>query len=176
MITHPALLHNHIKVDDLLGLEFIQGEQDCYTMMQRVFKNNLGIILSDYARPTDWWLLEGFDFYRENFSKEGFSVVNIKDDLSNLQPFDCFIAAIPDGRNPSRTVPNHCAIHLEDGRIIHHRYGCRSETREYTGGVRNFTCMTIRHKDVPDLRDLTVSSINIVDLLPTSKRGLINVG
>lgn len=167
------LIHGEIKVDHLLGLEFIHGVQDCYTMLQNVFKDNLGIELSNYARPDNWWIQEGMDLYRENFKNEGFITVNFNDNLSDLQPFDVALIAIPDPRKPGVMVINHCAIYLGEGKVIHHRLGMRSERKNYSGALRNLTCMVIRHKDVPNFNNQEINKVDISDFILPHKRALM---
>lgn len=167
------LIHGKIKIDHLLGLDFIHGEQDCYSMLQNVYKDNLGIELSNYARPDNWWIQEGFDLYRDNFKHEGFITLNFNDNLSDLQPFDVMLIAVPDPRKPAAMVINHCAIYIGDGMVIHHRLGLRSERKRYTGGLRNLTCMVIRHKDVPNLGDTEVTKADVMDYILPHKRELL---
>lgn len=167
------LVHGTIKVDHLLNLEFEHGVQDCYTMLQRVFKDNLDITLSDYARPDDWWIQEGFDLYRDNFKHEGFITLNFNDNLSDLQPFDVMLIAIPDPRKPSVMVINHCAVYLGNGEVIHHRLGLRSERKRYSGALRNLTCMVIRHKDVTNFANIQVTKVDIMDYILPHKRDML---
>jgi cell wall-associated NlpC family hydrolase len=158
------------KVDHLLGLEFEHGVQDCYSMLQNVYMDCLGIKLNDYARPNDWWLTDK-NLYVNNFKNEGFQLL---DDISldKLRPYDVFLIALPDPRSEGETPANHCAVYLGEGEVIHHRLGKLSEIKKYTGMLRNFTTHIIRHKDV-NLDKVVVQKVNIMDHILPSKRALL---
>lgn len=161
-----------VRYKHLLNLPFEHGKQDCYTMAQRMFRDNPpNVILSDYARPDDWWIKEGMDLYDENFSHEGF--FDITDlSLKELQPMDTFMIAIPDSRYLKKTRTNHCAIYLGDNLVIHHPFGRRSLAEPYKHSLRTFTVRVIRHKDAPRFEKPT-SKIDIMDYLLPSKRKLL---
>lgn len=171
-IKHPALINGHLKYDHLLGLEYIQGVQDCYTMPQRMFKDNLGIELTNYARPDDWWIDDNLDLYNNNFRSEGFNLIEISN-LSQLRILDCFLIAIPDSRRPERTVANHCAIYVGNGMIVHHRVGKLSQKVPYRGMWLNFTTAVVRHKDVPNLLETNIIQRDLTEFLLPHKRELI---
>lgn len=158
-----------IKYEHLLGKQFIHGSQDCYDILCKLYQDNLNITLTNYARPDDWWLLEGVDLYRDNFKHEGFVILD-DFDIKEVRPFDVFLIALPDMRDRGRTKTNHCAVYIGEGQVVHHRLGKLSQKCNYTGMLRNFTTMTIRHKDVPDLRNLSESTFNLMDHILPHKR------
>lgn len=45
--------------------------------------------------------------------------------------------------------PNHAAIYLGDGLMLHHLYGRLSERAVYGGYWQERTIFTLRHKDMP---------------------------
>lgn len=173
-MTEYKLLHDTIQTEHLLGLPFVQGTQDCYTMLRAMYKDNLGIELTNYARPIDWWIDDNFDLYRDNFVNEGFDIVDINiNNISELQLMDVILISIPDPRRVDRIIPNHCAIYIGNGNIIHHRYGTLSNITMYKGTLRNLTSMVLRHKDVRNLTTTTTSKVSILDKLLPHKRDLI---
>ena len=172
MIEHAKLNNGVLEYDFLVGLQFIHGEQDCYEILRRIFKHNLNIELTPYARPDDWWI-SGMDLYKENFHKEGFSIVEILPDMSNLRVLDVPLMALPDARSPARTVTNHCGVYLGDGKIIHHRPGKLSQIIPYRGLYKNCTTCIIRHRDVPDLQPKVFQTVDVMDYILPHKRELI---
>lgn len=167
------LIDNKLHIDHLQGIPFEHGVNDCYTLGQRVFKDNFGLILPDYARPDSWWIEEGFDLYRDNFRNEGFDIAEMDSSFRGIRMFDVPLIAIPDPRKPSVMIPNHCAIYIGDDTVIHHRLGCLSEKRRFSGTLRNLTCMVIRHKDVPDLTNRAESKVDIMQHILPHKRQMM---
>lgn len=172
IVTHENLNRGKLRYKHLLGKPFSMGKTDCYTMLCRMYEDNLNIELTNYARPDGWWLEEGVDLYLDNYKSEGFSLV-VDAELADLRPFDVLLIAIPDPRNTKKTKVNHCAIYLGEGMVIHHRLGTLSSVVPYRGWVRNFTTHVIRHKDVVDMTPKTVTEIDIMDRLLPHKRELL---
>lgn len=171
-IKHDKLIHGHLVYDHLVGLPFEHGKQDCYETLRNVFKDNLGVQLRPYARPDDWWLTE-MDLYMENFEKEGFFQVEMVN-LDDIRILDVFLIGIPDSRSPEKTVTNHCAIYVGNGKILHHRLGKLSQVIPYRGTYKNFTTAIIRHKAVPNLQPRgKESSVDLMDLILPHKRELL---
>lgn len=161
-----------LKYEHLIGRQFIHGQQDCYTILQDMFWDNVQIKLTNYARPDDWWINEDFDLYNDNFRKEGFKDLG-HIDFREFRPLDVFLICIPDPRASTRNVINHCAVYIGDSKIIHHRLGKLSQVRQYDGAMRNGTSRILRHKDVPDLRDLTQHEVNLLDMMLPHKKELV---
>lgn len=174
-IEHEAFIDGYLRYDHLIGIPFEHGENDCYKIPQRLLKDNLGIILRDFARPDDWWI-NGLDLYMDNFRSEGFELVN-SNNVKDLQPLDIFLIAIPDERNPSYTVANHCAVYVGDGNILHHRLGKLSQCVPYRYSMKDWTTAIIRHKDVPDLREENkVLKVDLLDtLLPHQREKMMSL-
>ncbi len=170
-IKHPNLVHGTLQYEQFLGLEFLHGTQDCYGLVCRLFEHNLGIALTPYARPEDWWIHD-MNLYMDNFAQEGFQLVDLQS-LSQLHPFDCFLIALPDGRMPERAVTNHCGVYLGDGMMIHHRLGRLSQITPYKGMYRNFTTAIVRHKDVPDMTPREVGTVDLMDRMLPHKREIL---
>lgn len=172
ILNHEALNKGKLRYKHLCGRAFVHGTTDCYTMLVDMFKDNLNIQLTNYARPNDWWLDEDADLYVKNFKQEGFFAL---DDpmLEDLRPFDVFLITLPDARAPHKTSTNHCAIYLGEGYIIHHRMGKYSQAIPYRGALRAMTTHVIRHKDVPDLRDLSMKKLDVMQYILPHKREML---
>lgn len=130
-----------LKYKHLLGRIFDHGTVDCYSLQRDFWKDNFDLDLPDYARPDDWWDF-GMDLYTENFAKHDFVVMDIP--VTDLQPGDVLLMAI------RSSVPNHSAVYIGEGKMIHHFIGRLSEEADYTGFYRNRTSAILRHKSLMD--------------------------
>lgn len=168
-LKHPGLAGGKMRYKHLLGRKFKQGETDCGDILRQFYLDNLGIKITNYARPNDWWLEDDVNPYLDNYASEGFYFL---DDYapSDLRPFDVMLIAIPDPRRSGKTITNHCAIYLGHGYILHHRYGQMSTVELYKGSLRHLTTHVARHKNVPDFTDQSVVKVDILDHVLPHKR------
>lgn len=127
----------------LVGREFAHGILDCYSIVRdcyrydRALLEEAGIVdwpfapvtLPDFPRDDKWWE-RGEDLYRAHFEEAGFVVVP-----GPLEIGDVIIMQI--GRDTTNggpvKVPNHAAVYIGQGRMLHHMYD-RLSTREMYGG------------------------------------------
>jgi cell wall-associated NlpC family hydrolase len=149
-----------IKYEELVGIAFDHGKDDCYGIIRRFYDINYGIQLTNYARPDSWWE-HGLDLYTQNFAAEGFRVQDI--DLSQVKIGDLFLIAIGSFK------ATHAAIYVGDGMILHHFYGRLSTVEAYRGVWRNKTIAIIRHKDVVAETE-TEKTVDLMTLLPENRR------
>lgn len=170
VLEHDSFVTGKLEYKHLLGRKFEMGVNDCGSMLINMFKDNLNIKLTNYARPTNFWRFEGINPYVDNYHKEGFRLID-EPQLKDLRPFDVFLIAIPDPSSLVKTVTNHCAIYLGEGLIIHHRLGEFSKVEMYKGSLRHLTTHIIRHKDVPDLRQaIKVETLDLMQYILPHKR------
>lgn len=172
VINNPKLNKGRLRYKHLIGKQFEMGINDCYSILVKLYKDNLNIELTNYARPNDWWLDDEMNLYLDNYRAEGFKLVDDVE-LKDLKPFDVFLIALPDPRRKGKTITNHCAIYLGDGKVLHHRLGKLSEVCNYSGYVRNLTTHVIRHKDVPDLTESAETPLDLMDFILPHKRKLL---
>jgi cell wall-associated NlpC family hydrolase len=128
-----------LKYDHLVGIPFEYGKDDCFSLARRFYADNFNIEIPNFARPVDWWE-HGLDLYNQHFFESGFRVQDIP--LSQVKLADGFLMAI------RSEVPNHCAIYVGDGMILHHYYNRLSEVVSLRGVWRNQMTTILRHKDV----------------------------
>ncbi len=161
--------HDPIIYQHLLNHPFDHGKRDCYTIPVKLFADNTPITLTDYARPNDWWLGNA-NLYIDNFRKEGFKLID--EPLDKIRILDCFLIAIPDNRDPSHIVTNHCAVYVGEGKVVHHRLGDVSRCVPYRGWLREYTTHTVRHQDVPELK-VKSRTEDLMDYILPHKRALL---
>lgn len=106
----------------LVGRKWSHGVLDCYAIIRDWYKQERNIDLLNFERSDEWWE-RGENLYLDNFSKTGFRIIEQKD----LQKGDVILMTI------NSSVPNHGALYLGDGLILHHIHG-RLSTREVFGG------------------------------------------
>ena len=119
----------------LVGREFSFGIIDCYTLVRDYFKQELNIEMRDYFREDYFWE-KGISLYEDNFEKEGFKKVPIKE----IKKHDLLFMHL------ESNIPNHAAIYLGDQQILHHlnmRLSSRDVLGEYY--MKN-TAFVARHK------------------------------
>lgn len=121
-------------VAPLVGRTFSHGVLDCYSLVRDWYKQELDTELPDFDRRDDWWN-RGGNLYVDNFQKAGFEVVR-----GPIEFGDIIFMQI---RSP---VPNHAAVYIGDGQIIHHVANRLSSRDLYDGYWQENTVMTVRMK------------------------------
>lgn len=119
----------------LVGREFSHGVLDCLTLIQDYYRETLGITLPDYQRDDCWWE-KGQNLYLDLYQDCGFELVEIP------RQHDVLLMQVMSG------VPNHGAIFLGDGCILHHQMGRLSSRDVYGGWHRKITTHVLRHRSL----------------------------
>jgi proteasome lid subunit RPN8/RPN11 len=120
-----------------VGRTFVHGIHDCYALCRDWYKRELGIALPNPERDVEWWS-KGQDIYREGFEKNGF--VSIGTDVRKLKRGDGILMQIRSG------VPNHAAVYLGDGKILHHLHSRLSAIMPYGGQWLKSSTHFLRHQ------------------------------
>ena len=118
-----------------VGRKFSHGLIDCYSLVRDFYKREFNLILNDYSRRDQWWE-KGENMYLDNFSKEGFKEV----ELSEVSYGDLFLMQL------ESPVPNHAAIYLNDGIVLHHVQGRLSSRDVYGGYYQKVTAKVLKHE------------------------------
>lgn len=106
----------------LVGRQWSHGVLDCYSIIRDWFLQEKNIELLNFERSDEWWKI-GENLYLDNFEKAGFKQIT----LDELQAGDCILMCL------ASEVPNHGAVYLGDGQILHHVQN-RLSTRDIYGG------------------------------------------
>ncbi|QEX18482.1 tail protein [Hypericibacter terrae] len=108
-----------VPMPKLKGRPFRHGVTDCMSLIRDWYRQERGVTLPVGPRDWDWWAkpegAEGRNLYLENFGPAGFTVV----DKATAQRGDVFLAKA----GLKTTVPNHGAVYLGRGLILHHKAG-----------------------------------------------------
>jgi proteasome lid subunit RPN8/RPN11 len=107
----------------LVGCQFSHGTNDCYGLIRRYYWQERGEDLPDFYRANDWWQDGHSDLYTEGFPKAGFVAMP---EGTEYAVGDVLLMRIHSRNN----VPNHAAVYIGDGRILHHCYNALSRRDE----------------------------------------------
>ena len=118
-----------------VGREFSHGIVDCYSLVRDFYKREFNLELNDYNRRDQWWY-KGENMYLDNFAKEGFKEI----DLENIGYGDLFLMQL------ESPVPNHAAIYLDQGIVLHHVQGRLSSRDVYGGYYQKVTAKVLKHE------------------------------
>jgi proteasome lid subunit RPN8/RPN11 len=127
----------------LVGRTFYHGVLDCWALCRDWYAEEWGLALPNPERPDNWWDDGVSDLYTANLAAAGFVVVWRKGDDGPLpiQPGDMILMQI----RSNNLVPNHAAIYIGNGQMLHHRYGKLSSRDVYGGYWQEVTRMIVRH-------------------------------
>jgi proteasome lid subunit RPN8/RPN11 len=124
----------------LVGCEFSHGTNDCYGLIRRWYWQTHAIDLPDFPRSSEWWDDGHSDLYTEGFPKAGF--VPLTENDIPLEVGDVLLMRIRSRNN----VPNHAAVYVGDGKILHHCYGQLSR-HDLFARYADYVTHTLRHKE-----------------------------
>lgn len=119
----------------LIGRPFAHGVLDCYALIRDWYKRERGIELPNFFRADEWWR-KGQNLYVSHFPEAGFRRVSINEarvgDVVLMQVLS--------------NVPNHAAILIEPGVILHHMVDRASCAEVYGEYWRKHTTHFLRHQ------------------------------
>jgi proteasome lid subunit RPN8/RPN11 len=121
------------------GRDFHHGILDCYALCRDWYSREMGIELPDVDREYLWWN-KGANLYIDQFKDHGFVEVAPEVNVKNLRRGDGLLMQV------ASRVPNHGAIYLGDGKILHHVQDKLSEITNYGGDWLKRTTNHLRHK------------------------------
>lgn len=127
----------------LIGRDFHHGMQDCFTLIRDYYQRALNVTLPDFEREDKWWE-KGQNLYVEQYEQAGFVTVSSHE----IRKHDIILMQV------RSKVPNHGAVYLGDGKILHHMYGRLSMRVMYGGIWADMTTHVLRYTgDVTETPD-----------------------
>lgn len=136
-VGHYTVTEPSGYVAPLIGRVFTPGILDCLTLIQDYYKQ-FGIEMPNYPREERWWE-KGQNLYLGLYKECGFEMV------SDMREHDVLLMQV------ASQVPNHAAVLLNDGNILHHQMGRLSSKDVYGGWYRLITTHILRHRSMPCL-------------------------
>lgn len=119
---------------NLLGLEYVAGKQDCYSIVRQYYDQNLGVKLRNYARPDRFWEDANLDLY-QMFSLEGAYAVHD----NSIEIGDVILVSL------LTPFAAHALIVVGDNQVLHHPPGQLSCLDSLRPRWMNRALATIRH-------------------------------
>lgn len=136
---------------------YVPGLRDCFSCVQEFFKGEYQLPIRNYARPTNWYVAGGLDFFSELFRREGFE--DTGNSAHKVRYGDVLMMRI--AHSP---VTNHVAIYVGQNKILHHLEGKLSGFEDYSDKWRHRVDRVVRHP--------VVSSASDADVLAGFNKGL----
>lgn len=119
----------------LVGRSWAHGVLDCWALCRDWYVAERGVQLPDPERADNWWDDGVSDLYGDAaMESAGFTKIN----LSDIAEGDLILMQI----RSKNLVPNHAAIYLGGGHILHHLYG-RLSSRDVYGGYWQETTRSV---------------------------------
>jgi len=127
IVSYPSGGYQRIEPNGFrapyLKRPYVHAIHDCYAIVRDWYNWEWNLGLPDFERDFQWWE-KGQNLYIENFEKCGFvQLVDVPPKAG-----DAFLIQM------HSSVPNHAAIYLGDGTILHHVQG-RLSTKDPWGGM-----------------------------------------
>ena len=120
--------------------QWAAGEADCYRLVLDYYKNELKIDLPVLITPINYIeqsrSYQGQNLFLSGWEESGMVQVLIP------QPGD--VIYMRTGNTPT-PGPDHCAIYLEDNKILHHYINRLSTIQDYSGLWKESEVMVLRH-------------------------------
>lgn len=143
-------------------LPYIDGSQDCYGLVRRYYREQYGMVLTNYARPI------GFDraglmLLTDNFMREGFTAIDCS--WREIQIGDLFLMNIA-----SRHGANHIGVYVGNGYMLHHLYKRPSAADALDERWKSRVLNILRHPDVMALNNQKLQQTDVRLLLPPHLR------
>ena len=121
---------------NLSGRPFVYGVFDCFALVRDYYAYELNIMLPDRERPAyGWWQSHDESCLIADYKKWGFEKVD------DLRPGDVIVMQL------QAVVPNHVAVYLGDGIILHHTLNGLSGHEQYGNYWRKNTICYLRHNE-----------------------------
>lgn len=117
------------------GRTYVPGVIDCFSLIRDWYNREWGLGMPNLYRQSDWWR-KGQNLYVDHFEEYGF--VQLID--QPVEHGDAFLIQVVS------EVPNHAAIWLHGGKILHHPENRLSGESPWTGFWSRHASHHLRHK------------------------------
>ena len=134
--------------------EYLLGVFDCYTVIRDVLKSAYGVVISNYARPENFYLPE-LDLFSK-IATEDFFIERPTLDVKQFQAGDILSFKVK-----SSTV-NHVGIYLGNNLFIHQMYDSLPREDNLSIAWMRRLAAVHYHRDVDQERVL----VDLIDLMP----------
>jgi proteasome lid subunit RPN8/RPN11 len=126
------------QLEKYLGKKFNIKTDNCYTLLQDYFKNELGIILKNYSLDENWYE-KNPKIIENNFKQNGF----IQKDINDIKKNDVILFDLLESGNP-----HHIGIYLGDNNFLHNQRGGYSNIEYLSKIWKDKIKFVLKHKDI----------------------------
>lgn len=147
---------------NLLGLPYVDGKQDCYSVVRNYYWQVWGLEMPNFARPTRFWEAPDLDLYR-HYQLVGFQPV-----LDGVfQEGDGVLMPVMTPFN------SHAGVIVEDNRMLHHLPNQLSAVDDLRPKWINRITVHLRHPSItaasPEREVLHLHEVIDADILRNPK-------
>lgn len=140
-----------------LGAPYVEGKNDCYSVLRQYFRDQWGVWLPNIARPNNFWDDPKMDFYGA-YRLYGFKPVFD-------QPLEIGDVLIM----PLNTKMNtHAAAVVEGNQILHHMPGGRSTLDPLFPKWVNRANAVLRHPKVTKKQEQAFEAVHLHEVIDAS--------
>jgi len=144
-VTEARVIEPHGYTAPYVNRTWAHGLLDCWGLCRDWYAREWGVDLPDPVRHDAWWNDGVSALYNDDaLGDANFVPVSV----SEIAPGDLILMQI---RSKNR-VPNHAAIYLGDGLMLHHLHGRLSSRDNYGGYYAEMTRSIWRHRASPSFR------------------------
>lgn len=126
---------DHVLDEPLLGRAFVPNVRDCYELVRAWVWQKRRIRLKSVPRDP-YWPEQGGNVLEESFRSVGCRQIGVDEARAG----DGLLIAV------GSRCANHCAVLLENGLMIHHRFGKLSVKEPWSSAWRRLTKMAVRYE------------------------------
>jgi proteasome lid subunit RPN8/RPN11 len=138
IVNHPVGSHFMFEATGyrapLLGRAFVHGVHDCWALVRDALMEEVGLTLPDFPRR-EGWDRGGEDLFEQHLAAAGFVKVS-----GELRKYDLLVMQI------GADVPNHCALYLGEGVMLHHPMRTLSRRAVFGGHWAKCLRFAARHQ------------------------------
>jgi len=116
------------------GRPYVYGVHDCFSLIRDWYEWEWGVLMPNYTRQPEFWK-KGESLYEDHYAECGFRLV----EDGSVERGDLFFIQY------RSDVPNHSAIYMGDGSILHHVGGRLSSIDPWSGYWVSHMTHHLRH-------------------------------
>lgn len=149
----------------LIGVPYRCGEDDCYGLARRYYKDVFNVEIVNAARPDGWWNEPDMDLINQFITHDGWNNLGVNTRI--LKVGDGLVFSLISGK------ANHVGCYVGNGMFIHHVYGRFSTEDALVDKWTSRLLMIIRHPEVYKTSEAQRPKTDLMSILPEHIRARI---
>lgn len=129
---------------EYLGIPFVYGKSDCFTLIQNYYSKELNIKINNYYHEEDWSEITP-NAYDKNYEKEDFVKIleGPNPGIEDMRTNDCLLFRFLNIPHAS-----HAAVFIKPFHMLHHPRNEASKVEKITKPYLSRACYVLRHKSL----------------------------